>query len=98
MRLVRNEVGPVIVLCASNSMSKSISRTGDSVRRSLAALAWLETTGSKAAVTKSRPLTEAWIIVRWFMDSITLIEYGDRLMGRSNESEPLQVSLIGRSQ
>jgi hypothetical protein len=79
-------------------MSKSISRTGDSVRRSLAALAWLETTGSKAAVTKSRPLTEAWIIVRWFMDSITLIEYGDRLMGRSNESEPLQVSLIGRSQ
>jgi len=98
LRLVRNEDGPVIVLCASNSMSKSISRTGDSVRRSLAALAWLETTGSKAAVTTSLPLMEAWIIVRWFVVSIALIEDGDRLMGRSNESEPLQVSLIGRCQ
>ena len=79
-------------------MSKSISRTGDSVRRSLAALAWLETTGSKAAVTTSLPIFEAWTIVRWFVVSIALIDDGDRLMGKSNESEPLQVSLIGRSQ
>ena len=98
LRLVRNEDGPVIVLCVSNSMSKSISRTGDSVRRSLAALAWLETTGSKAAVTTSLPLMEAWFIVRWSVVSIALIEDGDRLMGRSNESEPFKVSLIGRSQ
>lgn len=69
-------------------MSKSISRTGDSVRRSLAALAWLETTGAKAAVTTSLPLMEAWIIVRWFVVSIALIDDGDRLMGKSNESEP----------